>query len=105
MPPPFIHAAIEKELLPGVEVFIAALKRARPDVPEDLLHLRSMFAMGALLMFSIHASEMPGMNNANSREAVLREMIGYVTAGLKSAPVVPASERPRLTFPPKPPKR
>jgi len=105
MPPPFIHAAIEKELLPGVEVFIAALKRARPDVPEDLLHLRSMFAMGALLMFSIHASEMPGMNNAKSREAVLREMIGYVTAGLKSAPVVPASERPRLPFPPKPPKR
>ena len=105
MPPQFIHAAIEKELLPGVEVFIAALKRARPDVPEDLLHLRSMFAMGALLMFSIHASEMPGMNNAKSREAMLREMIGYVTAGIKSAPVVPASERPRLPFPPKPPKR
>ena len=105
MPPPFIHAAIEKELLPGVEVFIAALKRARPDVPEDLLHLRSMFAMGALLMFSIHASEMPGMDNAKSREAVLREMIGYVTAGMKSAPVVPASERPRLPFPPKSPKR
>jgi AcrR family transcriptional regulator len=105
MPPPFIHAAIEKELLPGVEVFIAALKRARPDVPEDLLHLRSMFAMGAMLMFSIHASELPGMNNAKSRETVLREMIGYVTAGLKSAPVVPASERPRLPFPPKPPKR
>ena len=104
MPPPFIHAAIEKELLPGVEVFIETLKRARPDVPEDLLHLRSMFAMGALLMFSIHASELPGMNNAKSREAVLREMIGYVTAGLKSAPVVPASERPRLPFPPKPPK-
>jgi AcrR family transcriptional regulator len=105
MPPQFIHAAIEKELLPGVEVFIAALKRARPDVPEDLLHLRSMFAMGAMLMFSIHASELPGMNNAKSRETVLREMIGYVTAGLKSAPVVPASERPRLPFPPKPPKR
>ena len=64
-----------------------------------------MFAMGALLMFSIHASEMPGMNKAKSREAVLREMIGYVTAGLKSAPVVPSSERPRLPFPPKPPKR
>jgi AcrR family transcriptional regulator len=105
MPPPFIHPAIEKELLPGVKVFIAALKRARPDLPEDLLQLREMFAMGALLMFSIHASDMPGMNNAKSRETVLREMIGYVSAGLKSQPAVPASERPRLPFPPKRPKR
>lgn len=105
MPPPFIHAAIEKELLPGVEMFITALKRARPDVPEDLLHLRSMFAMGALLMFSIHASEMPGMKRTKTRDAVLREMIGYVTAGMKSRPAVPASERPRLPVPPKPPKR
>ena len=105
MPPPFIHAAIEKELAPSIEVFIAALKHALPDMPEDLLHLRSMFAMGALLMFSIHASEMPGMKSAKSREAVLREMIGYVTAGLKSRPAVPSSERPRLPVPPKHPKR
>jgi AcrR family transcriptional regulator len=105
MPPPFIHAAIEKELAPSIEVFIAALKRALPDIPEDLLHLRSMFAMGALLMFSIHASEMPGMKSAKSREAVLCEMIGYVTAGLKSSPAVPSSERPRLPVPPKHPKR
>ena len=80
-------------------------KAAMPDIPEDLLHLRSMFAMGALLMFSIHASEMPGMKNAKSRETVLREMIGYVTAGLKSRPVVPSSARPRLPIPPKPLKR
>jgi AcrR family transcriptional regulator len=105
MPPPFIHAAIEKELAPSTEVFIAALKRALPDIPEDLLHLRSKFAMGALLMFSIHASEMPGMKSRKSRGAVLCEMIGYVTAGLKSAPAVPASERPRLPVPPKPAKR
>ena len=63
------------------------------------------YAMGALLMFSIHASEMPGMKNAKSRETVLREMIGYVTAGLKSRPVVPSSARPRLPIPPKPLKR
>ena len=101
MPPPFIHAAIEKELAPGIEVFIAALKRAAPNLPEDLLHLRSMFAMGALLMFSIHASEMPGMRNAKSREAVLREMISYVTAGMTSRPAVSPSERPALPVPPK----
>src|SRR5208283_3415016 len=101
MPPPFIHAAIEKELAPGVEIFIAVLQRALPDIPEDLLHLRSMFAMGALLMFSIHASEMPGMKNAKSREAVLREMISYVTAGMTSRPAVSPSERPALPVPPK----
>jgi AcrR family transcriptional regulator len=105
MPPPFIHAAIHKELAPNVEVFIAALKRALPDVPEDLLHLRSMFAMGALLMFSVHASEMPGMQNVKVCEAVLREMVSYVAAGLKSKPAVPPSERPPLPVPPKPPKR
>ncbi len=105
MPPPFIHAAIQRDMAPSIGLFIAALKRALPDIPEDLLHLRSMFAMGALLMFSIHASEMPGMKNAKSRETVLREMIGYVTAGLKSRPVVPSSARPRLPIPPKPLKR
>lgn len=105
MPPPFIHAAIHKELAPNVELFIAALKRALPEIPEDLLHLRSMFAMGALLMFSIHTSEMPGMKNAKLREAVLREMVGYVAAGLKSQPAVSPSERPRLPAPPKPSKR
>lgn len=105
MPPPFIHAVIHKELAPNVEMFIAALKRALPDIPEDLLHLRSMFAMGALLMFSIHAGDLPGMKNTETREAVLREMIAYVTAGLKSDPAIPPSKRPRLPGPPKLPKR
>ena len=105
MPPPFIHAAIQRDMAPSIELFIAALKRALPDIPEDLLHLRSMFAMGALLMFSIHANEMPGMKNAKTREVVLQEMIGYVTAGLKSRPVVLSSARPRLPIPPKPLKR
>jgi AcrR family transcriptional regulator len=101
MPPPFIHAAIEKELAPGVEIFIAALQRALPDIPEDLLHLRSMFAMGALLMFSIHASEMPGMRNAKVQAVVLHEMVGYVTAGMISPPALPAGKRPPLPLPPK----
>jgi AcrR family transcriptional regulator len=102
MPPPFIHAAIHQELAPGVEAFIAALKRALPDIPEDLLHLRSMFAMGALLMFSIHADEMPGMQNAEVPAAVLREMVGYVTAGMKSSPALPARKHPPLPVPSKP---
>ena len=105
IPPPFIHAAIIREIEPGMNAFLAALKRSLPEVPEDLIRLRSMFAMGSLLMFTIHASEMPGMNNKKLHEPVLQEIIGYVSAGFKSQPAVPPSERPRLPFPPKLPKR
>ena len=47
-PPPFILEAIYHEVAPGMEEFIAAFRRALPDVPEDLLHLRAMFSMGSL---------------------------------------------------------
>lgn len=105
MPPPFIHLAIIREIEPNMRAFIKALKRSLPDVPEDLIHLRTMFAMGSLLMFTIHASELPGMNNPKLHEPLLREIIGYVSAGLKSQPAVPASGRPKLPMPPKLPKR
>lgn len=105
MPPPFIHPAIIQEIDPGMRAFIAALKRSLPEVPEDLIHLRTMFAMGSLLMFTIRASELPGMNNPKLHEPLLREIIGYASAGLKSQPVVPAAERPKLPMPPKLPKR
>ncbi len=104
MPPPFIHAAIIREIEPTMMAFIEILKRSLPDVPEDLIHLRTMFAMGSLLMFTIRASELPGMNNPKMHEPLLREIIGYVSAGLKSRPAVPPTERPRLPFPPKHPK-
>ena len=105
MPPPFIHAAIVKEIDPSIQAFAAALKRSLPELPEDLIHLRSMFAMGSLLMFTIHVNEMPGMNNQKLHEPILREIIGYVSAGFKSPPAVPSSGRPRLPVPPKPPRR
>jgi len=101
MPPPFLHAAIHKELEPGMRVFIAALRRTLPDLPEDLLHMRCMFAMGGLVMFSVRAGEMPGMRNAQLHEVVLREMVAFMTAGLQSGPAVSAKDRPRLPFPPK----
>ena len=100
IPPPFLHDAIHKELEPGMKVFIAALRRALPDLPEDLLHMRSMFAMGGLVMFSVRAGEMPGMRNAQLHEVVLREMVAFMTAGLQSGPAVSAKHRPRLPFPP-----
>ena len=104
MPPPFIHPAIIREIEPNMRMFIEALKRSLPGIPEDLIHLRTMFAMGSLLMFTIHANEMPGMNNPKLHEPLLREIIGYVSAGLKSQPAVPASKRPKLPVPPKLPK-
>lgn len=105
MPPPFLHAAIHQELAPNAAAFIVALQRALPDFPEDLLHLRSMFAMGSMLMFSIRANEMPGMQNPKLHEAVLREMVGFITAGMDSEPAVSPENRPRLPLSPKPPRR
>jgi AcrR family transcriptional regulator len=104
MPPPFIHAAIIREVQPCMEVFASALRRAMPGVPEDLIHLRSMFGMGILLMFSIHANEIPGMKKGGAHEAVLREMIQFVSSGLRCPPAVPLSQRAALPFPPRLPK-
>lgn len=101
MAPPFLHPVIHKEMAPAMAAFTAALRRALPEVPEDLIHLRSMFAMGGMLMFSIRASELPAMQNPELHEAVLREMVGYVTAGMKSRPAVPSGKRPPLPVPPK----
>jgi AcrR family transcriptional regulator len=105
MPPPFLHAAIHKELAPNVAAFIMSLQRSLPDFPEDLLHLRSMFAMGSMLMFSIRANETPGMQNPKLHEVVLREMVGFITAGMQREPVVSRKDRPRLPIPPKTPGR
>jgi AcrR family transcriptional regulator len=98
--PEFLESAIHKELAPEMAAFTAALKRALPDIPEDLIHLRSMLAMGGMLMFTIRTCELPEMQNLNLHEAVLREMVGYATAGMKSLPVIPQRQRPRLPMPP-----
>jgi AcrR family transcriptional regulator len=105
MPPPFLHAAIHKELAPNVEVFIAAFRRSLPDVPEDLLHLRTMFAMGALLMFSVQRGKMRFPQNSKFDDSLLRELIRFISAGLQSEPAVVGSERPSIPLPPRPPRR
>lgn len=105
MPPPFLHAAIHREFAPNVAAFILALQRSLPACPEDLLHLRSMLAMGSMLMFSIRAGELPGMQNPKLHEVVLREMVSFITAGMKSEPAVSPEDRPRLPLPPKPTRR
>jgi AcrR family transcriptional regulator len=95
-PPPFLHSAIQKELGPNVAAFIAALRRTLPELPEDLIHLRTMWATGVLLMFSARAGEIPGMGNRKIHEPLLREMVRFISAGLQSEIALHPDKRPRL---------
>lgn len=106
MPPPFIHAAIIREVEPGMAVFAAAFQRSLPELPEDLIHLRMMFAMGTLLMFSLHANEInPSKRDHPMHEIFFKEIVQHVSAGFKSPPAVPAAQRPLLAAPPRLSKR
>jgi len=96
LPPLFLHRSLHQEVAPTMAEFVAAFHQALPQFPEDLLHLRSMFAMGSLAMFSTHAKTMPGMQKLEVREAVLRELIGYVTAGMTSPAATDFKQRPPL---------
>lgn len=102
IPPPFLHAAIDKEFAPVVEVFIGALRRSLPELPEDLIHLRMLFAIGVLLMFSVHARDLPGMSNQRVHEPLLREMVRFISEGLQSKPALDPDKRPPLPVPPRP---
>ena len=104
-PPPFLHAAIHKELAPNIEVFIRALRRVLPGLPEDLIHLRTMLGMGGLFMFSVRAGEMPGMRNKKAHEPLLREMVRFISAGLQSEPALDPDKRPPLPVLPGPPRK
>jgi AcrR family transcriptional regulator len=104
MPPPFLHTAIHREMKPNVEVFIGALRRSLPKVPEDLIHLRTMFSMGALLMFSVQMGKLRPARNPKFDESILKELVRFIAAGLQSTPAVPAEDRPPMPWPPKPPR-
>ena len=86
MPPPFFHAAIHKEMEPNVEQFIAAFRRSLRKMPENLIRLRTMFAMGALLMFSMRFAKVNPVRNPKSEEGVLKELIRFISTGLQSEP-------------------
>ena len=104
MPPPFLHPAIHREMAPNVEVFIRAFRRSLPKVPEDLIHLRTMFSMGALLMFSVQMGKMRPARNPKFDEGILKELVRFISAGLRSEPAVTAAERPPIPRPPNPPR-
>src|ERR1017187_67032 len=63
MPPPFLHRVLQKEMGPNMKAFVNALSRSLPRVPKDLLDLRAMFSMGALLIFSAQLGKLPHARN------------------------------------------
>ena len=102
MPPPFLHAAIHRELKPNVEAFVTALRRSLPGVPKDMIHFRVMFSMGSLLMFTAQLGAMGSAPNPKFDESILKELVRFVSAGVQSKPAVHAADWPP---PPRPPKR
>jgi AcrR family transcriptional regulator len=102
MPPPFLHKVLHREFEPNVRAFIIALRRSLPNIPEDLISLRTMFSMGALLMFSMQMGKLCHARNPKFDECLLKEMVRFIAAGLQSDPAVPAKNRPPIPRFPKP---
>ena len=104
LPPPFLHAAIHPELEANAEVFVAALRRSLPNVPEDLIRLRTLYSMGAFLMFGAQVGGMRPSGNPRFDESLLKELVRFISAGMQSEPAVSAADRPPLPCLPKPPR-
>jgi len=103
MPPAFLYPVMHKEMKPNMEAFIAALAKALPAVPLDLVHMRVVFSMGALLPLSAHFGRSRVADKPKLTEVILQELVRFVSAGLRSAPAVPPESRPPLPHPPHPP--
>jgi AcrR family transcriptional regulator len=95
-PPKFLHEHLKAELEPNLRVFVAALERALPAVPPDLLNLRLGLALGATLMFGVQMSSLK-INRDPKREAVfLKELVRFTASGLASPPATLGAELARL---------
>ena len=102
MPPDFLYPVLHKEIKPNMEAFIAALAKALPAVPLDLVHMRVVFSMGALLPLSAHFGRSRVAEKPKLTEVILQELVRFVSAGLRSTPAVPPESRPPLPHPPHP---
>jgi AcrR family transcriptional regulator len=100
-PPAFLHAAIYREIEPNAREFTAALRECLPHLPENLIGLRIMFAIGCMLMFSNQVRRSAVAHDADLRERMLRELVRFIAAGLQSEPAVPGATWPA----PEPPRR
>lgn len=102
LPPPFLHAALHREFEPNVEVFITALSRALPHIPQNLIRLREMFSMGAMLAFSMGMRAATPLRDLEFNENILSELIRFIAAGLQSSPATPAAASAAIPYLPKP---
>ena len=100
-PPAFLEEALKQEMEPNIRLFNAALVRALPNLPKELVHLRVMFGMGALPMLSMHMVKMGAPRDPKRDECVLKELIRFISAGLKSEPAVPNGRFPAFHILPK----
>jgi AcrR family transcriptional regulator len=87
-PPPFMHAALQREVGLTVQEYVGALGRCVPRLAEESLRARIMFAMGSVLMFSANIARLPPMRRPVALEPVFTELMRFVAAGLQApAPV------------------
>ncbi len=98
-PPKFLHAHLKAEFEPNLKVFIAALQRALPAVPADLLNLRLALAMGATLMFGVQMSAIKIKRDPLREAAFLKELVRFTASGLSSPPATQGNELARLRPP------
>jgi AcrR family transcriptional regulator len=85
-PPPFLQPELQREMEPNVRVFIAALERALPGLPEAVLRLRLMMSMGPLLMLTVQMGKARGARRQAQDAQVLREVVRFAASGMESAP-------------------
>ncbi len=98
-PPKFLHAHLKAEFEPNLKVFIAALERALPAVPADVLNLRLALALGATLMFGVQMSAIRIKRDAKREAAFLKELVRFTASGLASPPATQGVELARLRPP------
>ncbi|HEX3838393.1 MAG TPA: TetR/AcrR family transcriptional regulator [Steroidobacteraceae bacterium] len=99
-PPKFLHQQLQAELEPNLQLFIAALERALPEVPTAVLNLRLALALGAVLMFGVQMSAFKVKREARREAAFLKELVRFTASGLASAPATLGAELARLRPPP-----
>jgi len=98
LPPSFLRDILEAELQPSLEPFVRALARALPRLPPPLLMVRLMFSGGSLLMFAAHqgGAERRKRIHPTLVEVIFRELVRFVSIGLRAKATVSASAMPPL---------
>jgi AcrR family transcriptional regulator len=84
MPPPFMRDVMRRELEPSGKVFFAALRRALPNMSEELIGLRVVFSMGALMMIGVQMAELRPFIVPSAENGVLAELVRFTSNGFIS---------------------